>query len=46
MPKSVAPNLEMLDGFNSGWIDFEESDAEHKADIVAPETILARALFD
>ena len=25
----TTPRLEMLDGFNSGWIDFEGGDAEH-----------------
>jgi NAD(P)H dehydrogenase (quinone) len=25
----TAPRIEMLDGFNSGWIDFEGGDAEH-----------------
>ena len=25
----TTPRIEMLDGFNSGWIDFEGGDAEH-----------------
>jgi NAD(P)H dehydrogenase (quinone) len=28
-PDRTGPRMEMLDGFNSGWIDFERADAEH-----------------
>jgi len=28
-PDRTAPRIEMLDGFNSGWIDFEKTGTEH-----------------
>jgi NAD(P)H dehydrogenase (quinone) len=28
-PDRTGPRIEMLDGFNSGWIDFEGEGAEH-----------------
>jgi NAD(P)H dehydrogenase (quinone) len=28
-PDRTAPRIEMLDGFNSGWIDFEGTGTEH-----------------
>ena len=36
----TAPRMEMLDGFNSGWIDFEGGDAEHFKGKVTLEQVL------
>ncbi|MFM0219211.1 MULTISPECIES: NmrA family NAD(P)-binding protein [Paraburkholderia] len=36
-----APRIEMLDGFNSGWIDFEPGVNEHVVGNTAYETVLA-----
>lgn len=35
-----APRIEMLDGFNSGWIDFEPGVNEHIVGNTAYETVL------
>lgn len=35
------PRIEMLDGFNSGWIDFEQSAREHVIGSTSFETVLA-----
>ena len=35
-----APRVEMLDGFNSGWIDFEPGVHEHVVGTTPYETVL------
>ena len=37
-----APRMEMLDGFNSGWIDFEPGKHEHVTGTTPYETVLAQ----
>jgi NAD(P)H dehydrogenase (quinone) len=36
----TAPRIEMLDGFNSGWIDFEDAGAEHFKGKVTLEEVI------
>jgi uncharacterized protein YbjT (DUF2867 family) len=40
-----APRMQMLDGFNEGWIRFEASEAETMKGSVSVETVL-RGLID
>jgi uncharacterized protein YbjT (DUF2867 family) len=41
MPKDrTAPRIEMLDGFNSGWIDFEQTGTEHFKGVRTLEQVL------
>ncbi|CAB3692800.1 hypothetical protein LMG27174_03252 [Paraburkholderia rhynchosiae] len=37
-----APRIEMIDGFNSGWIDFDEGVKEHVIGTTAYQTVLAQ----
>ncbi|HXZ08220.1 MAG TPA: NmrA family transcriptional regulator, partial [Paraburkholderia sp.] len=43
--KHPAPRIQMLDGFNEGWIDFEASPAETVKGTVALDTVL-QSLFE
>jgi NAD(P)H dehydrogenase (quinone) len=36
-----APRIEMIDGFNSGWIDFEDGVNERVVGATAYQTVLA-----
>jgi len=43
-PNVLGPRIEMLDGFNSGWIDFEGQGAEHIVGKRTMEEVLTAAL--
>jgi NAD(P)H dehydrogenase (quinone) len=34
------PRMQMVDGFNEGWIDFEGAPAEHRIGRITLETVL------
>ena len=38
--KNPAPRIQMLDGFNEGWIEFEAGQAGSRKGTVAMETVL------
>jgi hypothetical protein len=38
--KNPAPRIQMLDGFNEGWIEFESGEAGSRKGKVAVETVL------
>ena len=38
--KNPTPRIQMLDGFNEGWIDFESGEAGSRKGSVTPETVL------
>jgi uncharacterized protein YbjT (DUF2867 family) len=44
VPDRTKPRIEMLDGFNSGWIDFERSGAEHVSGRRTLEEVLQEGL--
>ena len=47
VPQRTLPRIEMLDGFNSGWITFEEGDGcEHILGSLTLEEILKALLWD
>jgi hypothetical protein len=43
--KNPEPRIQMLDGFNEGWIEFEGNEAGSRKGKVALETVL-RTLID
>jgi NAD(P)H dehydrogenase (quinone) len=43
-PDRTAPRIEMLDGFNSGWIDFEGTGTEHVTGRQTLEEVLQKLL--
>ena len=44
-PKNrTAPRVEMLDGFNSGWIDFERNDTERAQGVCTLDKVLERLI--
>ena len=43
-PDKTGPRIEMLDGFNSGWIDFEQSGNEHVFGNCSLRDVIARLL--
>jgi uncharacterized protein YbjT (DUF2867 family) len=43
-PDRTAPRIEMLDGFNSGWIDFEWTGTEHRVGRITLEEVFQQML--
>ena len=43
-PDKTGPRIEMLDGFNSGWIDFEHNGSEHVFGNCSPRDVIVRLL--
>jgi hypothetical protein len=43
--KNPAPRIQMLDGFNEGWIEFESGEAGSRKGTVALKTVL-KTLID
>jgi NAD(P)H dehydrogenase (quinone) len=43
-PDKTAPRIEMLDGLNSGWIDFEQNGNEHVMGNRSLRDVIARLL--
>ena len=39
-PKNPTPRIRMLDGFNEGWIEFENGEASSRKGEVALKTVL------
>jgi hypothetical protein len=42
--KNPAPRIQMLDGFNEGWIEFESGEAGFRKGKVEPRTVLQRLI--